>query len=318
MSVDGRTVVCVTPAGRMRYMRELVPFILSDPAVDRYDIWANTANKVDLAFIEALGEFDKVRVLDRQKLTYEPTHSIYSFFPTACERGTVYIRFDDDVVFVEEGAIGRLAAYRIAHPEYFLVAPIIINNAVVTSLLQARGLLRDLPLVQPCFEDPAGWQNPDFAARLWEQFLSRIEAGTVAELHTADTPLGFNRISINCISWLGEEFAKFDGVVDALEEFDLSVAKPAQLNMQNMLYGGAVVGHFAFYPQRLQMDRSGLLERISAANGRLGYLDHAIRKRVHEIADRITATHPPEPFLRKVLRVAPGRIAERLPWRRPR
>jgi hypothetical protein len=300
----------------MRYMRELVPFILSDPAVDRYDIWANTANKVDLAFIEALKEFDKVRVLPRQKLTDEPTHSIYSFFPTACEPGTVYIRFDDDVVFIEEGAIGRMVAFRIAHPEYFLVAPIIINNAVVTSLLQARGLLPNQPLVQPLYEDPAGWQDPEFTIRLWQQFLTRIEAGTVAELHTADTALGFNRFSINCISWLGEEFAKFDGIVDPSEEFDLTVTKPAQRNMQNMLYGEAVVGHFAFYPQRWRMDRSGLLERIAAANGRLGYLDHAIRKRVHEIADEVKATHPPEPFLRKLMRVGPRRLAERLPWRR--
>ena len=59
MSVGGRPVVCVTPAGRMRYMRELVPFILSDPAVDRYDIWANTNRVDDHEFIAALAEFDK-------------------------------------------------------------------------------------------------------------------------------------------------------------------------------------------------------------------------------------------------------------------
>lgn len=316
MSVNGKTVVCVTPAGRMRYMRELVPFILSDPVVDRYEIWANTANAADLAFINALAEFDKVRVIPRPRMAVEPFETIYSFFPTACEPHTVYVRFDDDVVFIEEGAIGRIAAFRIAHPEYFLVAPVIINNAVVTSLLQARGLLPDQPRVQPVCEDPVGWKDPEFTIQLWERFLGHIEAGTVSSLHTADTEMGFLRFSINCISWLGEEFAKFGGVVDPDEEIDLTFVRPARLNLQNALFGGAVIGHFAFYPQRWRMDRTGLLERISAANGRLSYLDPAIRRRVNEIASAIEATHRPEPFVRKVLRVGPRRVAERLPWRR--
>ena len=41
--IDGRKLVYVTPAGRLRYMRELVPFILSEPMVDRYDIWPTPA-----------------------------------------------------------------------------------------------------------------------------------------------------------------------------------------------------------------------------------------------------------------------------------
>ena len=47
---SGYKVVVNTAAGRRRYMRCLLPFVLSSPIVDRYDIWVNTLDKLDTAF----------------------------------------------------------------------------------------------------------------------------------------------------------------------------------------------------------------------------------------------------------------------------
>ena len=41
-------VVVNTAAGRRRYMQYLVPPILNADIVDRYDIWVNTRNMVDI------------------------------------------------------------------------------------------------------------------------------------------------------------------------------------------------------------------------------------------------------------------------------
>ena len=35
----GYKVVCVTPAGRRRYMKILAPYVIRSMVVDRWDIW---------------------------------------------------------------------------------------------------------------------------------------------------------------------------------------------------------------------------------------------------------------------------------------
>lgn len=47
-------VVVNTAAGRRRYMQYLVPPILNADIVDRYDIWVNTRNMVDIEFFKSL------------------------------------------------------------------------------------------------------------------------------------------------------------------------------------------------------------------------------------------------------------------------
>ena len=46
--------------------------------------------------------------------------TIHTFFRHSHDADTVYIRFDDDVVYIEEGTIPHLARYRQDHPEFFL------------------------------------------------------------------------------------------------------------------------------------------------------------------------------------------------------
>ena len=64
---DGYRVVCVTPAGRRRYMKLLAPLVLACDLVDRYDIWVNTSDAGDLAFFEGLARLDdRVRLVPRR------------------------------------------------------------------------------------------------------------------------------------------------------------------------------------------------------------------------------------------------------------
>ena len=48
----GYKIVVNTAAGRRRYMQYLIPFIVSCPIVDRYDIWVNTHNGADIEFFK--------------------------------------------------------------------------------------------------------------------------------------------------------------------------------------------------------------------------------------------------------------------------
>ena len=57
-------VVVNTAAGRRRYMQYLVPPILNADIVDRYDIWVNTRNMVDIEFFKKLAQkYPKVNLL---------------------------------------------------------------------------------------------------------------------------------------------------------------------------------------------------------------------------------------------------------------
>ena len=69
------------------------------------------------------------------------------------------------------------------------------------------------------------------------------------------------RISINCFSWLGEEFKKFGGIVGLDDEVWLTLIKPVELNKKNAIYGNGYCSHFAFCAQRQYMDSTDILEK---------------------------------------------------------
>lgn len=41
-------IVVNTAAGRRRYLQYLIPFVVSNELVDRYDLWVNTTDKLDI------------------------------------------------------------------------------------------------------------------------------------------------------------------------------------------------------------------------------------------------------------------------------
>src|SRR6478672_13586439 len=84
-------IVCVTPAGRRRYLRLLIPYVLSCPKVDRYDLWLNTANNADLAFMEAVARIDdRIRLVPLHDGKTPGGPAIHTFWPTAADVDTVY------------------------------------------------------------------------------------------------------------------------------------------------------------------------------------------------------------------------------------
>ena len=85
-------------------MKLLAPLVLSSGLVDRYDIWVNTDDAGDLAFLEALARLDdRVRLVPLPDGTEPGMGAICEFFRVAQDEDTLYIRLDDDVVWLEPG-----------------------------------------------------------------------------------------------------------------------------------------------------------------------------------------------------------------------
>jgi hypothetical protein len=266
---DNYRIVAVTPAGRRRYLEILIPQILAlRPYIDEYRLWVNTTDAHDIAYMEAVAakysDFIKLERLP-QSVPVNGNLTIRHFFPQCCDPNTIYVRFDDDIVFIDSvSAFRDFLIFRIVNPHYFLVYANILNNAVTTHIHQCMGNLKPVNKEVASFkaEDPIGWGSPQFAVGIHEQIIKEITKTNALTLHAFHwkTPwilYGAPRVSINCISWFGSQFAQFGGIIGHQdEEYWLSVIAPRELGRVNAIYGGFVVVHFAFCTQRALLEET--------------------------------------------------------------
>ena len=271
-------LVVVVPSGRQRYMELLIPQIMRQryfhesptlPLIDELRLWVNTKEQSDLDYLHELWRqypnFITMEYCPKDETRIGMGWAIHHFYPKAADPQTVYIRLDDDVVWMEDDFLEKIYKFRVENPQYFLVYGNIVNNAVCDHLHQQRGVYPPEPVFGRACLDPNGWERPHMAEGKHRTLLSNIEEGNLdlykfepEVLHT------FERVSINCISWLGAEFKKFDGGVQVDEEDWLSVVKPRDLGMPNCILGEALCAHFAFFTQRAAMDQTDVLELYRA------------------------------------------------------
>lgn len=263
---DGKRIVVVTPAGRQRYMELLVKEVYKLRAVvDEYRLWVNTENEADIKYMESLQqEFPDFITLERLTVPWNRNVSIASFFKNCQDPNTVYVRFDDDIVMIDDiDAFKDFLKFRISNPEYFLVYANILNNAILCHL-QQRQLV--IPAIHGAYSgylcsDPNGWNNGNFACGLHQVILDKLQSNPekrLRQFHIGNWLLNdYVRVSINCISWIGDSWTDFSAIDE--EEY-LSVDYPRSINRPNVIYGGFSVVHFAYFTQRNVMDASGLLD----------------------------------------------------------
>jgi hypothetical protein len=256
---NGRKVVVVTPAGRKQYLEILFKYVLAlKSVITEYRLWVNTTNSND---IEYMKQFQKENS-DFVTLEYLPpdmhvngSATICNFFKNCCDPNTVYVRFDDDIVCMQGlDEFCKFLQFRLDHPEYFLVYANIVNNAILSHIHQRSTLFNCTEGISgyECM-DKTGWNNGKFAINIHTQVINNdcdLSKYTIKNWLLYH----FERVSINVVSWLGEEFAQFKGIVHSDEEQYISVIKPKEINKYNIIYGGFVCVHYAFYTQRPAVD----------------------------------------------------------------
>lgn len=262
--------IVVTPAGRRRYLEILAGHLSAQKTdFDEWHLWQNTCIAEDVHFIAELEAKypDWVRVIRLPEAVTEISNmNIHKFFPLdAADPGCMYLRLDDDIVWLEPGFVKSMFDARSSDTDHFLVYANIVNNAVISHIQQRFGnITYGAPAGYECM-DPVGWGDPAFAEQVHRSFLRdlRSSCDPGAALCTWKFPRWilhhYERVSINCVSWRGSDFADFGGRVGADEEQWLACDKPKQLGRCNVIYGGAVCVHFAFYTQRQRMDGSNIL-----------------------------------------------------------
>jgi hypothetical protein len=260
--MQARQRVIVTPAGRKRYMRLLIGYLeMQRKEFDIYRIWVNTAVPEDLEFIEALPKkYNWIELDDRRKAPGE-VPGIYKHFDKCTDENTVYLRLDDDIVFLERDFIKENFKAREENPQYFLTYGNIVNNAIIDFIHQHLGANHiSVPIEYQCC-GLAGWKTPEFAIEKHASFFENYNSNT---LHKYRFPrwqiTNFEQVSINAISWFGKDFQKFGGIVDQDEEHWLCCVKAKQLGRPSCIFGGPVCAHFSFFPTREALDKTPILD----------------------------------------------------------
>lgn len=245
--------VIVTPAGRRRYVELLAGHLAAQrDSFDEWHIWLNTTDADDIA---CLRKQDAVIVEAPDSRPHEGCHNIFRFFPVdSCEPGTLYLRLDDDVVWLEPRFVDSMFSFREREKEPMCVFANIVNNAICSHLHWRLG---QVDFCGYACMDGIGWSNGGYAEHVHRQFLaaSDIEAWKFPRWGLRH----HERCSINAIAWSGDTFSKFGGRIEQNEESCLTEHAPREWGA-NVIYGRALCAHFAFGPQRGHMDQTDILE----------------------------------------------------------
>ena len=272
---DYRIVVCV-PAGRRRHLAILFRLLEQYASVvDRVDLWINTVDRADIRFAEEYKggsiEYKLVRIPQSLVRTDVLWKSVCQFYRFACEEDTIYIKVDDDIVWLD--SLEKFTDFldvRIDNREPFLVSANVLNNAICTHLHQRFGNFpTDKGIVNWNSHDSLGLFNGPFAEVLHEAVWAELQKDPTLERFRIRPKtyelFHYERICINFIAWFGEDFAQFKGKVPEEDELWLTMQKTKELQRPVVICGDFICVHYAFSPQREHLDdRTDYLQKYAA------------------------------------------------------
>lgn len=260
----------VIPAGRQRYLEIMKKFIyrkMDAGLIDSLDLWLNTINPSDIAYIESMAaENPKVKIY-RLDEAITPTWESYNalqthkFFKFAHQDDTIYIRLDDDITWVAEDAIEKICQARIDHPSAFAIYPNIINSTMCTSwhqeigaLSEEAGIVRkeDPKDLDYAYLDAFNYTDTGLINHIHNTFQKRYNEGSLSAYYLPSKSFDdFKHFSICSIAWWGKDKVS----PGALEESQMAHELPKGFNRPIWFCGDALMVHFSYHTQRTALER---------------------------------------------------------------
>jgi hypothetical protein len=289
--INGRRIVCWTPYGRRPTYSILIEYLRREVERGIVDeVWAYmntdpTGQEDDIAYADELAS----RYPGWFKLVHRPEGIERHPGPKQRNTGyayrhmtdpdTVFVRLDDDIIYLHEDALTNLVAKRLEMPHATAVFGTCWNNSIVSWFMQQTdppripldyGRVRDMYCM-----DSIGWANGRFAVKIHELLLEKIEAGAVEDLYLyQDFPIQpGTQFSVSCFASLGSMYRDLpDGpgvLVPDEEEHFHTVHRPQVTGQPNILVGNAVVSHYTFQPQGPIVRATDILDRYRAMAAKL-------------------------------------------------
>jgi len=250
---SNKKTIIVTPSGRRKYLHILLNFLKKQKKdFDEWHLWNNCRDKEDEIYIYELEkEYEWISVINRNlddNIRGNNT-AIHRFFDYTTSPNTVYIRLDDDIVYLEDNFVKNLVEFRLENPNYFLVYANIINNNIINHIHYRMLDLDMAPINYDCMGNL--WNSMDRCKQLHQIFQKDLKSNDINKWKFSKWVLyDYERVSINAISWIGGSFENFGEIVGWDEEQWLSCTYPSQIKTRNVICGNAICVHGAFYTQR--------------------------------------------------------------------
>ena len=101
-------IICVTPAGRRRYLELLRHYIRRETEIREWHLWDNCRTSEDRAYINELARrHPKIRIV-RIADTDGTNPSVNRFYRFCADPEAFYLKMDDDIVYLTEDLSARL------------------------------------------------------------------------------------------------------------------------------------------------------------------------------------------------------------------
>lgn len=232
-------VIVTCFAGRKEFMelqlRYMIAILEKFEFVERYDIWNFSWSAADKDWVDSLGQMHpKIRVCrapfdgiaDRagDLASKQFAHFFTEAYLSEEYRDHLFVKIDDDVVFIDVDRFEEFIKLRIEQSDPFLVSADVINN--------------DFQLKNP--------------SHLHRRFLATFAQKTKQKLRVEDFSPN-KRLSINFVSWRGKDLPhiarEFSNGVGAEDEWRMCHVIPTRLGRSNVIVQNYMVAHLAFGKQ---------------------------------------------------------------------
>jgi hypothetical protein len=280
--IDGKKVTAWTPYGREATVSILAEYLRRDHErgiVDEWVLCMNTdvdqmhdlvyAMKLALTNQDWIVRKDRPEHCPRLRPKQRNTGYFYRYFT---DPDTVYVRIDDDIVYVHEDAIERLVRHRLEAGSGVASFPVMWNNSIISWYAQQAGIIpTEFGAVGgPHCMDPTGWANGQFAVKIHNLLLDSLEAGDDGSkfflYQDMSLPVGM-QFSVSVFASLGSMYAGLEtpGVLQPSEEESWhTVHQPRKVGQPNIIVGDALVSHYTFFPQGPIVRATNILDRYRA------------------------------------------------------
>jgi hypothetical protein len=256
----------VTPAGRKRYLELLYKNLKSQKEhFDIWQLWINTTNKEDIEYMRNLERENNWIVCIESKVPIKGRESISHFFENTKREDTIYIFFDDDIIYLSENFISEFKELRINNTKSLFILPGIINNGLLSHIYYRNNLVNFPVSPNYFFLDNIGWKDPHFCESLHRSFLNDLTNSNIQKwkLGFGEWKLyGYERMSFDCFSFFGStmkhEIRKIED-----PDFEKYISSVITKMYQNpaVVYGSPLCVHYSFEPQRKHLDTTDIFNK---------------------------------------------------------
>ena len=266
--IDGYKVITCGPVGRRRYFDIQLKYIYKlKNLIDKHIFWLNTSDPEDIAYFKNLTsqdpDFFEIIELPYDEGFQYTSFNVHRFYNYCNEPNTIYIKIDDDIVFIETNEFENFLKFRIQNPQYFLVFANIINNPMCYYLQNSLGKIKSKNHKMITYKtDNIIFHSAYAAAEIFADFaLAYTNKNLDVFKFNKSILCGYEHFNIQFISWIGnqeaikncenkENMAKCNNNDEAY----MSIIAPNISGKYNCIYGNFLVVHYASFAQREILD----------------------------------------------------------------